>query len=261
MFSNSHSVVLCIVISAISVILIGVAKAGFGGGVGILITPLMSLVIPPKVAIGVLLPLLILYDLYVIYRYWGEWDSYNMIILLPGAIIGILLGVLFIDRVSDAELRRALGIIAVAFVVLQFLREIVHVDESDFTPKLWHGLGAGGLAGFVSTVSHSAGVILTMFLLLQRIGKVRFVGTMVLFFGIVNLLKLGPYFAIGLINPSTLKYGLWFLPLIPVGAGLGVYINKRISESLFTKIIYAMVLIVGVQLLIGRNLFELFSIL
>lgn len=248
-----------IIISAISVILIGVAKAGFGGGVGILITPLMSLVIPPKFAIGVLLPILITCDLYVIYRYRGKWDRHNLAILLPGAVVGIVLGILFIDRVSDVELKRALGIIAIVFVILQFLRQRVHGGQKNFNPKLWHGLGTGGLAGFVSTVAHSAGVVLTMFLLLQKMQKLRFVGTMVLFFGIVNVLKLVPYFAIGLINTATLKYGLWFVPFVPVGVALGIYIHRRISESLFTKIIYGMVLIVGVQLLIGKNVFELFS--
>ena len=44
--------------AAIAVLLIGIAKGGFGGGPGLLATPLMALTIPVSEAAALLLPLL-----------------------------------------------------------------------------------------------------------------------------------------------------------------------------------------------------------
>lgn len=51
-------------LAGFAVLFIGVAKAGFGGGLGMLVTPLCVLAFGPKTAIGVLLPLLCAGDVF-----------------------------------------------------------------------------------------------------------------------------------------------------------------------------------------------------
>ncbi|PZO79134.1 MAG: hypothetical protein DI629_10165, partial [Mesorhizobium amorphae] len=46
-----------------AVILVGLSKGGFGGGVGFVGVPLMALVISPVQAAAILLPILILMDI------------------------------------------------------------------------------------------------------------------------------------------------------------------------------------------------------
>ena len=45
-------------IAGLAVLFIGVSKAGFGGGLGVLTTPLCALAFPSKEAVGLVLPLL-----------------------------------------------------------------------------------------------------------------------------------------------------------------------------------------------------------
>lgn len=45
-----------------AVLIFGISKGGFGGGMGIMAVPMMALAIHPSVAAGILLPLLILMD-------------------------------------------------------------------------------------------------------------------------------------------------------------------------------------------------------
>ncbi len=248
---------ICILLPALAVILIGMSKAGFGGGVGLVTTPLLSMVFPAKVVVGFLLPLLIIADWFTIYHYRGEWDLKNLVRLIPGAVFGIIMGTMFVDVISDVELKRTIGFVAIGFLILQTLRSRAG-SQSQYQPKWWHGFLAGMLAGFLSAIAHSAGVIITMFLLPQKLPKRTFVATMALFFAVVNLLKVPGYLIIDLITWQSFKTGLFFIVFIPFGVKLGVWLNNKIPQELFTKIIYVLVFIIAVQLLLGKNIIMYF---
>jgi hypothetical protein len=80
-------------LAATGVLFIGLSKAGFGGGLGMLTTPLCVLAFsaggkPPAFAIGVLLPLLCAGDAFSLYHYWRRWEARNLQYLLPGVVVG-----------------------------------------------------------------------------------------------------------------------------------------------------------------------------
>ena len=56
-----------------AVLLFGIAKGGFGGGLGVVAVPLMALVVSPLQAAAVLLPILCLMDLVGLWVYRGKW--------------------------------------------------------------------------------------------------------------------------------------------------------------------------------------------
>ena len=55
---------------------IGLSKAGFGGGLGLLVTPICVVAFGPK-AIGILLPLLCMGDLFSMWAYWKNKYIYS----------------------------------------------------------------------------------------------------------------------------------------------------------------------------------------
>ena len=88
--------------AALGVMLVGISKAGFGGGLGMLTTPLCVLAFSaegkaPTFAIGVLLPLLCAGDAFSIFHYWGKWERRNLKYLLPGVVVGVVVGVWLIS--------------------------------------------------------------------------------------------------------------------------------------------------------------------
>ena len=97
-----------------------------------------------------------------------------------------------------------------------------------------------------------------MYLLPQQLSKREFISTMVCFFGIINATKTIPYISLDLINTATLKYGLYFIPFIPIGTALGFWLNRHLSQDTFTKIIYGLVIFSGLQLVTGINILDLF---
>ena len=75
-----------------AVLMFGIAKGGFGGGLGIVSVPLMSLVMSPVQAAGILLPILCLMDLLSLWAYRGKWVWPELKLLLPPSLLGIAAG-------------------------------------------------------------------------------------------------------------------------------------------------------------------------
>ena len=113
------------------------------------------------------------------------------------------------------------------------------------TPK---GLFWSAFSGLTSTIAHAGGPPLSVYLLPQQLDKAVLVGTTVIFFAVINLVKLVPYAWLGLFDARNLATSLVLSPLAPVGIGLGVFLMRRTSERLFYRIAYALLLVVGVKL-------------
>jgi len=68
-------------------------------------------------------------------------------------------------------------------------------------------------------------------------------------FTCINWIKMPFFVASSIIDAHTLKTSLAFLPLIPVGVWLGVWLNRKVSETWFTRLVYTFTFITGLQLI------------
>lgn len=252
-----------ILIAALGVLFIGISKAGFGGGLGMLTTPLCVLAFgaagkTPSFAIGVILPLLCAGDLFSMYHYWGKWRRENLKYLIPGVVVGVVIGVVLIGHFTPRELNVCIGMMAVIFVAFQFIKEKVFQAEGAFAPNHKLGIPFGVGAGVTSTFAHGAGPVVSMFLIPQQLPKEQYVGTTVLVFTWINAIKMPFFLANGIITESSLRFSLGYLPLIPFGVWLGVWLNRKLSEEHFIKLVYLFTLVTGLQLIFNFDLAKIF---
>lgn len=230
-----------------SVILLGLSKGGFSG-MGILALPLMALAISPVQAAAIMLPILLVQDAVSVYAYWGKWDRKNLVLLLPGACIGIVSGYLLAAYVSEAAVSIALGVIALVFSVRQLSRKASSLAGKPHAGRatgwLW-----GAVSGFTSMISHAGGPPYQVFVLPQRLPPLILAGTTSFYFAILNLLKVLPYFALGQFTPENLATAAVLCPLAALATLAGVQLVKRISADRFYKVIYVLLFCVGAKLL------------
>ena len=241
-------------IAATAVLFIGLSKAGFGGGLGMLTTPLCVLAFtthnrPPAFAIGVLLPLLCAGDIFTLFHYWGKWERRNLKFLLPGVFVGVVIGVQLISQASPRQLNLVIGLLAVLFVAFQFVKEKIFRAEGAFAPNHLVGVPCGIGAGVASTFAHGAGPVVSVFLIPQQLPKEIYMGTSVLVFTWINWIKLPFFLANDIITRETLHASLRLLPIIPVGVWLGVWLNRKFSEELFLRMVYVLTLLTGLELI------------
>lgn len=243
-----------------AVTLVGIAKAGFGGGVGVVATPLLALTIPVPEAAALLLPLLIIMDLFSLYFYRSRFDRASLNLLLPAALVGIALGAFFFSYFSDNEriLKIGIGVIALLFLLFQAGRAIIFGVLEKYHPPLAVGLLLGVISGFGSTLAHVGGPPANMYLLPKKLPRDLFVGTNVILFTILNLVKLIPYSYLGLLRVGNITTMLVLTPLCFVGVWLGLYLNRRFTDYWFNWFVYSLLLMTGLELVSGKNILDLF---
>jgi len=238
-----------------AVLLQGVSKSGFAGGLGILSVPLMLLVMPADKVVASLLPILILCDFNAIYFHRSncEWPQLRRI--YPPALLGIIAGAAlwwYIGQAGveryEAPLKRFVGIIAVLFACYIFAKETSMRWAAEHRAGPRAAWAAGIAAGFTSTLAHAAGPIISLYMFSQGMGKKRFVGTVAWTFTAINLTKLPLYLAVGMIDWSVLAFDAVLLPLVPLGSFLGLWMHDRVPERPFNWLVLVLTLVAGVQL-------------
>ena len=242
--------------AVLAVVLVGIAKAGFGGGVGVIATPLLALTIPVTEAAALFLPLLIIIDIFSIYHYRNNFDRPSIRLLLPGALVGIVLGSFFFGYFADNErvLKVGIGVLALLFVLFQASRGLIFGVLNKYRPPTLVGIMAGTTAGFTSTLAHVGAAPASVYLLPQQLPRDIFVGTTVVLFTVVNLVKLVPYGYLGLLKVGNLATIAVLAPLCIIGVRLGIYLNERFNDYYFNWLIYTLLFLTGVQLVVGQNL-------
>jgi hypothetical protein len=112
----------------------------------------------------------------------------------------------------------------------------------------------GAISGFTSTLAHAGGPPVAMYLLPQKFPRDLFVGTTVIYFAVVNLVKLIPYHTLGLLRVGDLATIMILAPLTYVGVRLGIYLNRRFTDLWFNRLVYTILFLTGVQLVLGKNM-------
>ena len=232
-----------------ALLLIGISKGGFGGGFGTIGVPMLALVIPPTQAAAILLPVLAMMDLVGLYTYRGVWDRRQMAILAPGAVAGIVLGAATFAVTSEDAVRLIIGAMAVGFTLWRWGSGWIGLAQRRADPSLPKGSFWSGVAGYTSFVAHAGGPPLNVYLLPQQLDKTTYVGTTVVFFALVNYVKLLPYGLLGQFDMTNLATSAVLAPLAPIGVLLGVFLHHRVSDVLLYRVVYVGLFITGLKLL------------
>jgi uncharacterized membrane protein YfcA len=189
-------------------------------------------------------------DLVGLWAYRGKWILPELRILIPASLAGIAVGTLMFEYMTPARLRLLLGVIAVAFTLYHWLQSYLSkvTEQKLFGPAI--GIGAAAVAGFTSFIAHAGGPPITMYLLRRGINRTQFVATTIVFFAVVNYVKLFPYAWLGQFDAGNLKTSLILAPLAPLGIGIGVWLHNRVTDRFFFRVAYAMLFVVGLKLMV-----------
>ncbi len=247
---DAHSLLL----AGLGIFLMGLSKAGFGGGLGMLTAPFCvvafdRLGFDARFALGVILPLLCAADLVSLWAYRRRWLAANLRFLLPGVVVGTIIGVGLLTRFSARQLNIGIGMLCLGFVLFQLAKEKIFAAEGAFAPNHWVGIPCGIGAGITSTFANGAGPLVAMFLIPQRLPKELYVGTTVLVFTWINWIKLGFFVPLGIVSSRTLAASLILVPFVPLGVWAGFRLNRLIPEALFLKLVYLFTFLTGLHLI------------
>jgi uncharacterized membrane protein YfcA len=228
-----------------AVILLGLAKGGFAG-ISALSLPLLALQISPLRGAVIMLPILMVQDVVSVWAYWRKWDWTNLRVLFPGALVGIVAAYLLAAYVSEVAFELALGVISVVFGARNLLTK-TPVAAKPANPKA--GVFWGSVAGFTSMIANTGAPPFQIYVTPQRLPREVFVGTMSLFFAVVNWVKIPPFIALGLFTRESLLTSVVLFPLAIAATWAGVLLVRMVPTEHFYKIIYGLMMVIGVKLI------------
>jgi len=225
--------------------LVGLSKGGLGGAFALMGVPVLSLVMPPVQAAALLLPLLLMMDAVGLWTWRGFFDRATLVSMLPAAAVGIGIGGLTAAVTPEALVRLIVGIVALAFVArsLRPVRADVGRPPSRISAWFW-----GAVAGFTSFVAHAGGPPYQVHTLPLRLDPRVYTGTAVIFFAVVNVVKVIPYAALGQLDGRTLLSAVVLLPPAVVAVLIGAALVRRMKPGVFYPFMIAMVALVGLRL-------------
>jgi len=230
-----------------AVTLLGLAKGGFSG-LGLLSLPLLALVVSPVQAAAITLPILIVQDVVSVWAYRHTWDKRNVVVLVLGAVVGILTGYLLAARVSDAAVKLAVGVISITFAIRRMMLERRTTPPEAAMADTPRGLFWGWVTGFTSMIAHAGGPPFQIYVMPQKLPRDVFVGTGAVVFALLNWIKVPPYVALGQFTAENLMTAAALFPLAIASTWAGVLLVRRVSGESFYTAVYLLLILVGGKL-------------
>jgi uncharacterized membrane protein YfcA len=230
-------------------IFIGFTKTGVSS-LGILVVTILMYIFPAKESIGILLPMLIVGDIFAVIYYRRNVVWKYLISLIPWVLTGILVGYFVLNQINSDQLKPIIGALVLALIILHVCRERLGEKLNQALPKsLWFTSLMGILAGFTTMIGNAAGGVMAIYLLMKGLPKREFVGTGAWFFMFVNLIKVPFYIQLGLITFDSIAFNLWLIPTIIIGAAIGAKVLPLIPQKAFQVLILGFAAIGALRLL------------
>ena len=230
-----------------AVLIAGISKGGFGGGVGIIAVPLMAMAISPIEAAAIMLPVLCAMDIVGWWGYRKRWYRPHMGKLLAAAMVGSVAGALTFRMMDENAIRLLVGFLAVGFPIYQISGVAARVYDKPPGPRA--GMFWSSLSGYTSFIIHAGMPPFAIYLLGLRLEKTLYVGTTVVFFAIVNWAKILPYYWLDLLNLGNMSTAAVLVPLAPIGIWIGMWLRDRVPQRLFTDLVHASLIATGAKLI------------
>ena len=233
----------------LSALCIGMSKTGVQGMM-LLIVPFMAMAFGAKESTGVILPMLCMADITAVAYYKRIADWKIVLKLLPTAILGFFVAIAVDSLVPATAFKKLMGATLALALVVMFWNEFGG-KENKWMNKWWYSAVFGLLGGFTTMIGNAAGPVMAVYLLSMRKDKMSYVGINAWFFLVVNLLKVPiQAFVWHNITWQSLSLNAMMLPVILIGAFIGIRIVKWFPEKAFHRFVQAVTVLAVILMLV-----------
>jgi uncharacterized membrane protein YfcA len=227
------------------VTILGLAKGGFAG-LGVLGLPIMTLGMNPVTGAAILLPILLVQDVFSVKAFGAHRNDDVLKRMIPGACLGIAAGWALARFVPVAAVELAVGLIALGFGIQRIRAE--HRGIGARPGGRLAGVAMGAAAGFTSQIAHAGGPPFQMHVLPMKLPRDVFLGTSTLFFAVINWIKVPAYWALGAFTPANLWLAAALMPAALLSTWAGTRLVRRIDGPRFYAIMHMLMIVVGMKL-------------
>lgn len=232
--------------------LVGISKSALPGSATIAVA-LFAMALPAKQSTVALLLLLMVGDWTAMWMYRRDPDWRTLVRLIPGVLVGLALGAAFLAVAGGGAVRRAIGLILIALVIVTLWRRH-RVSRSEAPERaeapLPVRLAYGTLGGFTTMVANAGGPVMSLYFFAMRMPVLTFLGTSAWFFAIVNILKLPFSLSLGLLSWDLVRMDLLLVPVVIATAFAGRLVAERMPQRVFENAVLSLTVLSALALLV-----------
>lgn len=237
-----HHMIEIVIISILSLIS-GIVTSAFGFGAGLVLTPLLTFIMPvtDAIALSSLIYMFTSTSKAVLYRKDIEWRIYKRSLIL--AWIGLMVGFLIITHINEQVFEKLFGLLLLIFAYLT----VANKEESkSLLPENTYPF----LGGLMSVLIHSGGLFFFRFARINGLDRIATVATLAGVHFTLNIGKtvffiLGGYVATHYIYQLIPAYIMAF-----IGTWIGRKVLKEyINETIFIRGIATILVLMSIRFL------------
>ncbi|MBN2460946.1 MAG: sulfite exporter TauE/SafE family protein [Candidatus Cloacimonetes bacterium] len=215
-----------------------------GFGFSLFAVPLLTLLLPPRTVIPVLIVYSLMVNVAVLISAKGHLDLKRQGLLLVGGLAGLPLGSYLLRNLPVFHLKMIIGAVVLLLAVILLVRPDTKIVKTDSKAV---NLPVGFLSGLLCSSVSLSGPPVIIFYAFRKVNKQYFRGNLALFFLVLNFFTLILYSSSGMLTGVVLRYAWQFLPALLLGMSTGIYLTRFLPERSFQRVVLALLLIIGIM--------------
>ena len=224
-------------------------RSALGFGDAVVAMPLLAMFIGLKTATPLVAFMGPTISLLILARSWKGGDMRSAARLIAASLLGIPLGIYGLARLPEEPLKIALGALILLYGVFGLARPGTRIRNE----KAWLPWLVGWTAGVLGGAYNTNGPPVVAYGMLRGWPPDRFRATLQGYFLPTGLMILAGHGLAGMWTGEVVKIYLYSLPAIGLGVVLGRLVNRKLTQNVFTKLVYIFLVLMG-AILLARTL-------
>ena len=211
-----------------------------GFGYNILLVPLLSLFVDPKVVIPTIILHNVLLDSVVLATAWRSVRLRRIWLLLVAGLIATPLGVLLLGVLDPEPLRLLIGLTVVVTGTLMLAGWRRRISND----RLASGI-AGSVGGMMNGLIGMAGPPVILLFANQGMAPSEFRANIVTYFTVITIVAVAAFWLEGALTRDVVSLTAATVPATALGVVLGIRLHGRVPVELFYRVSLLLVILAG----------------
>jgi uncharacterized membrane protein YfcA len=235
-----------LIIVALIILVASSVKGLTGFGFALTSMPLLTIFLEPRTAVPLITMCSVFLDGYTLWEARKQVQYKGIIPLVISGIIGMTMGTYFLVSLDSEDIRLGIGVVTIIFTIASMMgirKEISNIKMASIPV----GLVSGILGGSMSI----SGPPIVLFFNNQNIEKTTFRANVIAYFFSLYIATVPAYMFGNLITTDLLSSSAIMVPIMFVGATMGIKLSRKVDELIFKKIALTLVLITGIMAILS----------
>lgn len=231
-----------LILAAGIILLASTLKGLTGFGFALTSLPLLSIFLEPQIAVPMITICSVFLDGYTLYEARQDVRYREIVPLVVSGIVGMIFGTYVLVSLDSRIIKLVIGIVTVLFTIASIMGlrwEIKKTSQASIPVGLLSGL----LGGSISI----SGPPIVLFFNNQNVEKKTFRANLIAYFFCLYVATVPAYFYGDLITLGLIRSSLYLVPVLFMGASIGIWLSHRVDETLFKRIALLLILVTGLM--------------